>query len=189
MIVTVKSLHVHLKFYYISFFIILLNNGTNQRDGEKKKRHQAISGPYKGTLFWWIYRCAAHSLAVTAQLQSVASPPGRTARTTDGEVELVALAQTTALLAGWRETTHFPVLVHGLCDPLRVGVASDGLVEGVDQDHLEEFVCGVFAYPVGVQHTETTAVTASTLLRGKIFSVKTPLTNQSFLIVEKLVHE
>lgn len=47
-----------------------------------------------------MYRCSAHILAVTVQLQSVASPPGRTARTADGKVELVALAQTTALLAG-----------------------------------------------------------------------------------------
>lgn len=47
-----------------------------------------------------MYRCAAHSLAVAVQLQSVASPPGRTAGTADGEVELVALAQAAALLAG-----------------------------------------------------------------------------------------
>lgn len=117
-----------------------------------------------------MYRRVTHTSAVAVQLQSVASPPGRTARTTDGVVELVALAQTTALLAGRREATHFPVLVHGLCDPLRVGVASDGLVEDVDQDHLEEFVRGVFPHPVGAEHAEPAAVTAGTLLRGnKLF--------------------
>lgn len=47
-----------------------------------------------------MYRCSTHSLAITVQLQSVASSPGSTTRATDGEVELVALAQTTALLAG-----------------------------------------------------------------------------------------
>lgn len=77
----------------------------------------------------------------------------------------MALAQAAALFAGRREASHFPVLVHGLCDPLCVGVASDSLVCDVDQDHLEEFVRGVFTHPVRAQHTETTAVTASTLLK------------------------
>lgn len=79
----------------------------------------------------------------------------------------MALAQAAALFASGREATHFPVLVHGLRDPLGVGVASDRLVESVDEDHLEELVCGVFSYPVRAQHAETPAVTASTLLRGK----------------------
>ncbi len=82
------------------------------------------------------------------QLQGVASLPGCMSRAADGEVELVALAQTTALLASGREPTHLPVLVHSLGDPLRVGVASDGFVEGVDEDHFEELVCGVFSHPV-----------------------------------------
>lgn len=111
-----------------------------------------------------MYSCKAHSLTITVQLQSVASPPGRTAGPTNRKVELVALAQATALLAGGCEAAHFPVLVHGLCDPLGIGVASDGLVENVDKDHLKEFVCGIFSYPVRAQHTETPAVTASTLL-------------------------
>lgn len=95
-----------------------------------------------------MYSCSRCCLAVTVQLQGVASLPGRAPRTADGEVELVALAQTTALLAGRREPTHLPVLVHSLGDPLCVGVASDGFVEGVDEDHFEELVCGVFTHPV-----------------------------------------
>ncbi|KAJ0003733.1 hypothetical protein NQD34_008831, partial [Periophthalmus magnuspinnatus] len=82
-------------------------------------------------------------------------------------VELVALAQATALLSCRCETAHLPVLVHGLCDPLGVGVTSDGLVEGVDQDHLKELVRGVLTHPVRVQHTQSAAVTTSTLLQGE----------------------
>uniref|UniRef100_A0A3B4UBP0 Uncharacterized protein n=2 Tax=Percomorphaceae TaxID=1489872 RepID=A0A3B4UBP0_SERDU len=55
-------------------------------------------------------------------------------------VELVALAQAAALLSCRCQATHLSVLVHSLCDPLGVWVASDGLVEGVDQNHLEELV-------------------------------------------------
>lgn len=107
---------------------------------------------------------STHSSTVTAQLQGVASLPGGATRATDGEVELVALAQPSALLACRCETAHFPVLVHSLGDPLSVRVASDGFVEGVDEDHLKKLVCGVFTHPVGVEHPQASAVTASTLL-------------------------
>uniref|UniRef100_A0A3P9IVA6 Uncharacterized protein n=1 Tax=Oryzias latipes TaxID=8090 RepID=A0A3P9IVA6_ORYLA len=80
-------------------------------------------------------------------------------------VELVALAQTSALLSCRCQPAHLPVLVHGLCDPLGVWVASDGLVEGVDQDHLKELVGGVLPNPVGVEHSQGSAVTTSTLLK------------------------
>lgn len=99
------------------------------------------------------------------QLQGVAPLPGGAAGASDGQVELVALAQAAALLSCRGQAAHLPVLVHRLCDPLGVGVASDGLVEGVDQDHLEELVGGVLAHPVGVEHSEASAVTASTLLQ------------------------
>lgn len=98
------------------------------------------------------------------QLQGVASLPGSTAGASDGQVELVTLAQAAALLSCRRQAAHLSVLVHRLCDPLGVGVASDGLVERVDQNHLKELVGGVLAHPVGVQHSQASAVTASTLL-------------------------
>uniref|UniRef100_A0A3Q3NMW2 Uncharacterized protein n=1 Tax=Labrus bergylta TaxID=56723 RepID=A0A3Q3NMW2_9LABR len=70
-----------------------------------------------------------------------------------------------ALLSCRCQATHLSVLVHSLCDPLGVWVASDGLVEDVDQDHLKELVGGVLANPVGAQHTQSSAVTPGTLLR------------------------
>lgn len=60
------------------------------------------------------------------------------------------------------------MLVDGLGDPLRVRVAPDGLMEGVDQDHFEKLVRGILPHPVGVQHSQSPAVTASTLLEEKI---------------------
>ena len=98
------------------------------------------------------------------QLQGVASLPAGATGTTDGEVELVTLAQAAALLACGGQATHLPVLVHGLCDPLGVWVAADGLVEGVDEDDLEELVGGVLAHPVAVQDPQAATVTSSTLL-------------------------
>ncbi len=112
-----------------------------------------------------MYSCRTRCLAVTVQLQGVASLPGRMSRAADGEVELVALPQPTALLPSRREPAHFPVFMHSLGDPLRVWVASDGFVEGVDEDHFEELVCGVFSHPVGVEHPQTSTVTARTLLK------------------------
>lgn len=101
------------------------------------------------------------------QLQSVAPLPGGAAGASDGQVELVALAQATTLLSCRCQATHLSVLVHSLCDPLGVWVASDGLVEGVDQNHLKELVGGVLTHPVGVEHSQGSAVTASTLLEHK----------------------
>lgn len=108
-----------------------------------------------------------HPLAIAVKLQGIASLPGCPAGTTHGQVKLVALAQAAALLARRRQATHLPVLVHGPGDPLGVGVASDSLVEDVDQDHLEELVGGVLSYPVRGQHPQASTVTASTLLLGR----------------------
>ncbi|KAK6327632.1 hypothetical protein J4Q44_G00032770, partial [Coregonus suidteri] len=88
---------------------------------------------HKKEACFYLFKCR-HPLAVAVQLQGIASLPGCPAGTTHGQVELVALAQAAALLARRRQATHLPVLVHG---------------PGVDQDHLEELVCGVLSYPVG----------------------------------------
>uniref|UniRef100_A0A3Q1I546 Uncharacterized protein n=1 Tax=Anabas testudineus TaxID=64144 RepID=A0A3Q1I546_ANATE len=88
------------------------------------------------------------ALTVAVELQGVAPLPGCTTGASNGQVELVALTQATALLACRCQATHLSVLVHSLCDPLGVWVASDSLVEWVNQNHLKEFVGGVFAHPV-----------------------------------------
>lgn len=99
------------------------------------------------------------------QLQGVASLPGRVTGSSDGLVELVALAQPAALLSRRGQAAHLSVLVHGLGDPLGVRVAPDCLMEGVYQNHLKELVGGVLAHPVRVQHPQAAAVTAGAALQ------------------------
>lgn len=113
-----------------------------------------------------MYRHVWLALTIAVQLQGVAPLPGGATGASDGQVELVALAQAAALLSCRCQATHLSVLVHSLCDPLGVWVASDSLVEDVDQNHLEELVGGVLTHPVGVQHSQSAAVTASTLLQN-----------------------
>jgi len=52
----------------------------------------------------------------------------------------VTLAEATRRLAGRGEAAELAVLVDGLGDPVDAGIATDGLVRGVDQDDLEELV-------------------------------------------------
>uniref|UniRef100_A0A3Q2ZDX0 Uncharacterized protein n=1 Tax=Kryptolebias marmoratus TaxID=37003 RepID=A0A3Q2ZDX0_KRYMA len=63
-------------------------------------------------------------------------------------VELVTLAEAAALLSCRCQATHLSVLVHSPCDPLGVWVASDSLVEGVNENNLKKLVGGVLAHPV-----------------------------------------
>lgn len=56
------------------------------------------------------------------------------------------------------------MLLHWSSDPLELGVVSDGVVVGVDEDDLEVLVSGVFTNPVGVQDSERAAVSANSLL-------------------------
>lgn len=76
----------------------------------------------------------------------------------------MTFAKTTRTFASRGETTHLTVLVHRITDPVGLGVAADGIVEGVDQDDLEELVGRVLTHPVGVQNTETAATTPDTFL-------------------------
>ena len=103
-------------------------------------------------------------LAVAVQLESIAPSPSGTARATDRVVELVALAQAAALSARGRQPPHLPVLVHWSGDPLGVRVSSDGFMEWINEDDLEEFVCRIFTNPVGIQDPQGPTVAASALL-------------------------
>lgn len=60
------------------------------------------------------------------------------------------------------------MLVDRLGDPLGIGVAPDGLMEGINQDHFEKLVSGIFTHPIRVQDSESPTVTASTFLEEKI---------------------
>jgi hypothetical protein len=51
-------------------------------------------------------------------------------------VVAVTAADTTVLLSGGGETAGLAALVDGVADPVDAGVATDGLVRGVDEDDL-----------------------------------------------------
>jgi hypothetical protein len=56
------------------------------------------------------------------------------------------------------------VLVNCIADPVDAGIVADSSVVRIDKDDLEVLVGGILVDPVGVEDTEVTADTASTLL-------------------------
>ena len=64
------------------------------------------------------------------------------------------------------------MLVDRLGDPLGIRVAPDGLMEGINQDHLEKLVSGIFTHPIRVQDSQGPTVTASTFLKEKKINAK-----------------
>ena len=90
-------------------------------------------------------------------------PVGITGSTSDFVVQMT-LPKTTILPSSSSQPTEFPVLVNSLAQPVYSWVSADDFVLGVNHDHFEEFVDGILPHPVGVQHTKTSTVTASSLL-------------------------
>lgn len=81
-----------------------------------------------------------------------------------GLVVAVALVETARLLAGGGEAAGLAVLVDGVDDPVDAGVDADGLVLGVDEDHLVVLVGRVLVDPVRVEHAQVGAAAAHALL-------------------------
>ena len=110
---------------------------------------------------------ATHSthLAVTPEGEGVVPLPGLPAASS-GLVELVALAQSTALLAGGGEATALAVLVDGVDDPVDAGIAANGFVLGVDEDDFVVLVGRVLVDPVRVEDAQVSSAAADTLLSG-----------------------
>lgn len=102
------------------------------------------------------------------ELESIAPSPSCTARTTNSVVELVALSKATALAACRCQPSHLPVLVDWLGDPLGVRIPSDSLMEWINEDNLEEFVCGIFTNPVRIQDSQSPTVASSSLLSNRL---------------------
>ena len=65
------------------------------------------------------------------------------------------------------EAPELSVLLDGLGDPADLGVAPDGLVEGVDEDDLEVLVGRVLADPVRAEDAESLQTTTNTFLEMK----------------------
>jgi hypothetical protein len=60
------------------------------------------------------------------------------------------------------------VLVDGVDDPVDAGIATDGLVLGVNKDDLVVLVGRVLVDPVGVENAQVGAAAADTLLSGAL---------------------
>ena len=102
-------------------------------------------------------------LAVAPEREGVVPLPGLPPASS-GLVVAVTLAKTTALLAGGGETAALTVLVDGLDDPVDAGIATDGLVGGVDEDDFIVLVGRVLVDPVRVEDAEVGTAAADTLL-------------------------
>ena len=87
-------------------------------------------------------------LTLPVHLDPVDSLPVGLPGSTDGLGVSVSLAQSSGFPVGRGKTTHFPVLGNRLADPLDFWVTSDGLVEGINADDLEELVGGILTDPV-----------------------------------------
>ena len=102
------------------------------------------------------------------ELESIAPSPSGMARTTDSVVELVALSKATALAACRCQPSHLPVLVDRFGDPLGVRILSDGLMEWINEDKLQEFVRGIFTNPVRIQDSQSPTVVPSSLFSNRL---------------------
>ncbi|ELW62286.1 hypothetical protein TREES_T100003159 [Tupaia chinensis] len=66
------------------------------------------------------------------------------------------------------QPTDLPVLVDWLGNPLGVSVFSDSFMEWINEDNLEEFVCGIFTHPVRIQDRKSPTVASSSLLCNRL---------------------
>ena len=105
---------------------------------------------------------------VTVELESIGPSPSCTARTTNSVVELVALSKARSLAACRCQPSHLPVFVDRFGDPLGVRIPSDGLMEWINEDKLQEFVRGIFTNPVRIQDSQSPTVAPSLLLSNRL---------------------
>ena len=75
------------------------------------------------------------------------------------------LAQTTALSSSTGKTSAFPVLVHGVDDPVDTGVVTDLGMGGIYKNNFVILHGGILVDPVRVEHTQILEL-ASDLLLG-----------------------
>ena len=57
------------------------------------------------------------------------------------------------------------MLLDRLCDPVDLGVPSDSLVEGVNEDHLKVLVGRVLTNPIGAKDTQSLDTSSNTFLK------------------------
>ena len=118
----------------------------------------------------------------SSELLGVPSPPVGSGRGSLASGLVALLAESSVLLTGRGQAAELSLVLLLRDDPVDPGVVLDGVVGGVDEDDLEEFVGGVLAHPVGVEHAHVGALSADLLLSdGSVGS-------SSLLLSDTLVH-
>ena len=100
----------------------------------------------------------------SSELLGVPSPPVGSGRGSLASGLVALLAEASVLLTGRGQAAELSLVLLLRDDPVDPGVVLDGVVGGVDEDDLEEFVGGVLAHPVGVEHAHVGASSANLLL-------------------------
>ena len=60
------------------------------------------------------------------------------------------------------------MLLDRLCDPVDLGVPSDSLVEGVNEDHLKVLVGRVLTNPIGAKDTQSLDTSSNTFFSNAL---------------------
>jgi len=105
-------------------------------------------------------------VTVSPERERIVSFPGLSSSCL-GVVVTVSLVDTSALLAGGRETTTLAVLVDWLDDPVDTGITTDGLVLWVDENDFVVFVGRVLIDPVRVENTQVCTSSSDTLFSSR----------------------
>ena len=94
------------------------------------------------------------------------------------------LSETSVLLASGGQSTELTFIVLLGNDPVDSRILLDGVVSGVDEDNLVEFVGGILTNPVGVEDSQVGAVSADLLLSNR--SVRSGLLELSDTLMDGL---
>lgn len=97
-------------------------------------------------------------------MQTVAPSPGGTTRSSNGLRESISLADTSGALASGSKSAHLTMLHDSLADPVDLGVTSDGIVIGINENDLKVLVGRILGHPVRVEDAETTETASNTFL-------------------------
>lgn len=103
-------------------------------------------------------------LSVATERDGVAALPAGTARATLDLSVAMAFLHTTVHLASAGKPTELTMLVDRVADPVDARIATNSLVDRIDEDDFEVLVGTVLSNPVRVENTETTAFAANAFL-------------------------
>mmetsp|Transcript_34505 Transcript_34505/g.72648 ORF Transcript_34505/g.72648 Transcript_34505/m.72648 type:complete len:209 (+) Transcript_34505:116-742(+) len=119
----------------------------------------------------WITKIATCLPYLTVTLEALHVPvePGCTGTSSLDVVGAVTtLSQTTALPPGTGKSSAFPVLVHGIHDPVDAGIITDLHMRRINQNDFVIFHGRILVHPVRVEDTQVAKFAANLLLRNRL---------------------